>query len=99
MQPRIALHEAGRSPAVRRHEEEAVHGQPRARACPRCAPEGENRTLTTKRSRAYCGVDLQRCLVGATGFEPVTSSVSANHREPLCGRPFSQVAPDRRGRS
>jgi hypothetical protein len=31
MQPRIALHEAGRSPAVRRHEEEAVHGQPRAR--------------------------------------------------------------------
>ena len=23
-------------------------------------------------------------LVGATGFEPVTSSVSANHQEPLC---------------
>ena len=23
-------------------------------------------------------------LVGATGFEPVTSSVSAKHREPLC---------------
>jgi integrase len=32
--------------------------------------------------------DLLLCLVGATGFEPVTSSVSANHREPLCGRPF-----------
>jgi hypothetical protein len=31
-------------------------------------------------------------LVGATGFEPVTSSVSANHREPLCYTPFSQVA-------
>jgi DNA-binding CsgD family transcriptional regulator len=38
-------------------------------------------------------------LVGATGFEPVTSSVSAKYRELLCGRPFSQVAPDRRGRS
>jgi len=37
--------------------------------------------------------------MGATGFEPVTSSVSANSREPLCGRPFSQVAPDRKGRS
>jgi hypothetical protein len=23
-------------------------------------------------------------VVGATGFEPVTSSVSAKHREPLC---------------
>jgi hypothetical protein len=38
-------------------------------------------------------------LVGATGFEPVTSSVSANSGEALCGPPFSQVAVDRRGRS
>jgi hypothetical protein len=38
-------------------------------------------------------------LVGATGFEPVTSSVSAKPREPLCKMPFSQVAPDRRCRS
>jgi hypothetical protein len=38
-------------------------------------------------------------LVGATGFEPVTPSVSANHREPLCGRPFPQVTLDRKGRS
>jgi hypothetical protein len=30
---------AGTSPAVRRYEE-AVHGQPRARPCPRCAPDG-----------------------------------------------------------
>jgi hypothetical protein len=36
-------------------------------------------------------------VVGATGFEPVTSSVSANHREPLCYPPLSQVAADRRG--
>jgi hypothetical protein len=35
-------------------------------------------------------------LVGATGFEPVTSSVSANHREPLCSTPFAQVTSDRR---
>jgi hypothetical protein len=33
-------------------------------------------------------------LVGATGFEPVTSSVSAKPREPLCYTPFSQVGPD-----
>ena len=32
-------------------------------------------------------------------FKPVTSSVSAKYREPLCGRPFSQVARDRRCRS
>jgi hypothetical protein len=34
-------------------------------------------------------------LVGATGFEPVTSSVSAKHRKPLCSTPFSQVAANR----
>jgi hypothetical protein len=34
--------------------------------------------------------------VGATGFEPVTSSVSAKHREPLCQEPFSQVTSHRR---
>jgi hypothetical protein len=45
------------------------------------------------------GLSCAVCVVGATGFEPVTSSVSANHREPLCGRPLSQVASDRRGRS
>jgi hypothetical protein len=38
-------------------------------------------------------------LVGATGFEPVTSSVSAKSREPLCGSPFPQVTRDRKGRS
>jgi hypothetical protein len=37
--------------------------------------------------------------VGAGGVEPPSSSVSAKFREPLGGRPFSQVARDRRGRS
>jgi hypothetical protein len=35
-------------------------------------------------------------VVGAGGVEPPSSSVSANHREPLCYPPFSQVASDRR---
>jgi hypothetical protein len=35
---------------------------------------------TTESTKAL----LSRSVVGATGFEPVTSSVSANHREPLC---------------
>jgi hypothetical protein len=41
--------------------------------------------------------DLRLYVVGATGFEPVTSSVSAKSREPLCSEPFSQVGSDRRG--
>jgi hypothetical protein len=41
----------------------------------------------------------QRGMVGAGGVEPPSSSVSAKCKEPLCGRSFSQVAPDRRGRS
>ena len=38
---------------------------------------------------------VKALLVGATGFEPVTSSVSVNEGLPLCSTPFSQVAPDR----
>jgi hypothetical protein len=33
------------------------------------------------------------------GIEPATPSLPWNHREPLCGTPFSQVGLDRRGRS
>jgi hypothetical protein len=33
------------------------------------------------------------------GIEPATPSLPWNHREPLCGTPFPQVAPDRRGQS
>jgi hypothetical protein len=58
MQPRIALHEAGRSLAVRRYEE-ATWAPARA-SMPQVCPKGENRILTTKRSRAYRGVDLQK---------------------------------------
>ena len=39
---------------------------------------------------------LNRAMVGATGFEPVTSSVSANRGEALCYPSLSQVASDRR---
>jgi hypothetical protein len=39
------------------------------------------------------------CLVGATGFEPVTSSVSVNEGLPLCYPPFAQVAANRRWQS
>jgi hypothetical protein len=33
------------------------------------------------------------------GIEPATPSLPWNHREPLCGPPFPQVAPNRRGQS
>jgi hypothetical protein len=33
------------------------------------------------------------------GIEPATPSLPWNHQEPLCGTPFPQVAPDRKGRS
>jgi hypothetical protein len=39
---------------------------------------------------------LSPYMVGATGFEPVTPSVSENHREPLCYQSFSQVTFNRR---
>ena len=33
------------------------------------------------------------------GIEPATPSLPWNHQEPLCGLPFAQVTPDRRGQS
>jgi hypothetical protein len=33
------------------------------------------------------------------GIEPATPSLPWNHQEPLCGPPFPQVTPDRRGQS
>ena len=39
---------------------------------------------------------LKADMVGATGFEPVTSSMSANSGEALCYPPFPQVAFNRR---
>jgi hypothetical protein len=56
---------------------------------------GHRRSLSISRTHRSTKALLNRYMVGATGFEPVTSSVSANCREPLCGRPFSQVAVNR----
>ena len=53
--------------------------------------------LATRRTTEALKALLSRGVVGATGFEPVTSSVSANNGEPLCSAPFPQVASDRRG--
>ena len=39
------------------------------------------------------------CVESSTGMEPTTPSLPWNHQEPLCGPPFPQVAPDRRGQS
>ena len=36
--------------------------------------------------------------MGAGGVEPSSSTVSANHREPLCSAPLLQVASDHRCR-
>src|SRR5215203_5637768 len=33
------------------------------------------------------------------GIEPATLSLPWNHQEPLCGPPFPQVTPDRKGQS
>src|SRR6266511_1054004 len=42
---------------------------------------------------------VSRCVEPPAGIEPATPSLPWNHREPLCGTPFSQVALERRGRS
>ncbi len=50
-------------------------------------------------TRAVANALLRTYIVGAARVELSSSSVSANGREPLCGRPFPQVALDRRFRS
>jgi hypothetical protein len=70
---------------------------------------GEHLVHTGMRPTACCWKMLETArsqdrrkpfpLVGLPGLEPGTSSLSAKYREPLCGRPFSQVALDRGGRS
>ena len=55
-------------------------------------------TPSIEGTKASAEALLRLGVVGATGFEPVTSSVSANPREPLCSTPFSQVGSDRRCR-
>jgi hypothetical protein len=53
-------------------------------------PQGHQGTVESTKAL------LNSTIVGATGFEPVTSSVSAKPGEPLCYTPFSQVALNRR---
>src|SRR5215218_6839913 len=55
--------------------------------------------LITRRTTKPTKSLLNAGMVGAGGVEPPSSSVSANNGEPLCARPFLQVALDRRGRS
>jgi hypothetical protein len=57
------------------------------------APPGTTRAPPMELGRRS---NLRFYLVGATGFEPVTSSVSAKPREPLCYPPFPQVGSNRR---
>jgi hypothetical protein len=42
---------------------------------------------------------VSACVEPPAGIEPATPSLPWNHQEPLCGPPFSQVTPDRSGRS
>ena len=53
-------------------------------------------SAAVRRERPTAFPLVRAVLVGATGIEPVTSSVSAKHREALCQEPSSQVAADRR---
>jgi hypothetical protein len=86
MQSRIALHEAGgalRSRGMRR-----LYSGNRVREhAPNHAPRWGRGHRRSGEVGPYTGSDLRRFVVGATGLEPVTSSVSAKHREPLCYTP------------
>ena len=53
------------------------------------------------RDRSGTGLGLG-CWFGVeppAGIEPATPSLPWNHQEPLCGSPFPQVTPDRKGQS
>jgi hypothetical protein len=61
---------------------------------PPCPPN-----LTTSRTSKPAKALLRAVQWAREELNLRSSSVSANHREPLCGTPFSQLACDRRGRS
>jgi hypothetical protein len=42
---------------------------------------------------------VRACVEPPAGIEPATPSLPWNHREPLCGPPFPQLTPDRKGQS
>jgi hypothetical protein len=52
-----------------------AHYGNRARNMPQVCPKTRGRTPTTNECWAYNGADLQKCVVGVTGIEPVTSAV------------------------
>ena len=62
-----------------------------------CYGRGDCRRRPTTPWSSKCAGQVY--VVGAGGVEPPSSSVSAKCKEPLCGRSFLQVVPDRRGRS
>jgi hypothetical protein len=64
-----------------------------------CGPSAAQSSQQARPARCRQRCDLRFWPVGLPGLEPGTSSLSANGRQPLCGPPFPQVAPDRRGQS
>jgi hypothetical protein len=62
----------------------------------RSASPGQPGPLTRNRSAFALVIGL---VEPPAGIEPATPSLPWNHREPLCGTPFSQLTPDRRGQS
>ena len=75
-----------------------MHRQPRARLFPNHAPRWGREARRSGEVGPCTGSDLRFLVVGATGFEPVTSSVSAKSTEPLCEARFprsrSTVGPE-----
>jgi hypothetical protein len=62
---------------------------------PPCAAHAEAAVIHGDDRRAF--PQLNPGVVGLAGLEPAASSLSAKCREPLCGPPFPQVTPDRKG--
>jgi hypothetical protein len=77
----------------------AAAGVWRAVVAARLLPQDPAASPRRKRPGPRTRPDLRRFVVGATGFEPVTPSVSVNVGLPLCYPPFPQVVADRRWQS
>jgi hypothetical protein len=59
----------------------------------------ESTSLPTRQAGCWTRPGLLVWGGAPAGIEPATPSLPWNHQEPLCGRSFSQVVPDRQGRS
>jgi hypothetical protein len=66
---------------------------------PDCCPTAVPKPLGTQRAGCWIRSELLVCGAPPAGIEPATPSLPWNRQEPLCGPPFSQVTPDREGRS